>query len=192
MPSSGTLFRMDLVITDVSEERIASIIRVTRIGELGTTLAVTSNWSTLPILVNLVMEALPSTETRFLQESHSVTSQNTTFLKWLVGWKMGSSSWEGLQDTPLRSVKLWISQSTIYRTIQKKLREHFDRKWRYMFPFKKTCEKMEGIWFVGPTSIRTPCAVCGWPGKCHRSCLHVTSHSACRRMCLYTFLLLFP
>jgi hypothetical protein len=35
-----------LVRTDVSEERIASIIRVTRIGELGTTLAVTSNRST--------------------------------------------------------------------------------------------------------------------------------------------------
>jgi hypothetical protein len=30
---------MALVIADVSEERIASIIRVARIGELGTTLA---------------------------------------------------------------------------------------------------------------------------------------------------------
>jgi hypothetical protein len=36
-----------LVRTDVSEERIASIIRMTRIGELRTTLAVTSNRSTL-------------------------------------------------------------------------------------------------------------------------------------------------
>jgi hypothetical protein len=35
------------VRTDVSEELSASIIRVTRIGELGTTLAVTSNRSTL-------------------------------------------------------------------------------------------------------------------------------------------------
>jgi hypothetical protein len=32
-----------LVRTDVSEELSASIIRVTRLGELGTTLAVTSN-----------------------------------------------------------------------------------------------------------------------------------------------------
>jgi hypothetical protein len=32
-----------LVRTDVSEELSASFIRVTRIGELGTTLAVTSN-----------------------------------------------------------------------------------------------------------------------------------------------------
>jgi hypothetical protein len=36
-----------LVRTDVSEERSASIIRVTRISELGTTLAVTSNRRTL-------------------------------------------------------------------------------------------------------------------------------------------------
>jgi hypothetical protein len=41
------LCRVALVTTDVSEERIASTIRVTRIGELGTTLAVTSNGSTL-------------------------------------------------------------------------------------------------------------------------------------------------
>jgi hypothetical protein len=36
-----------LVRTDVSEESIGSIIRVTRFGELGTTLAVTSNRRTL-------------------------------------------------------------------------------------------------------------------------------------------------
>jgi hypothetical protein len=43
MPSSGMLRRVALVRTDVSEERMASIITVTRIGELGTTLAGTSN-----------------------------------------------------------------------------------------------------------------------------------------------------
>jgi hypothetical protein len=36
-----------LVRTDVSEESIATIIRVTRLVELGTTIAVTSNLSTL-------------------------------------------------------------------------------------------------------------------------------------------------
>jgi hypothetical protein len=41
--SSGMLRRVALVSTDVSEELSASFIRVTRIGELGTTLAVTSN-----------------------------------------------------------------------------------------------------------------------------------------------------
>jgi hypothetical protein len=47
MPSSGILHRVALVKTDVSEELSASVIRVTRIGELGTTLAVTRNGRTL-------------------------------------------------------------------------------------------------------------------------------------------------
>jgi hypothetical protein len=47
MPSFWMLRRVALVRTDVSEECIASIISVTIIGELGTSLAVTSNWSTL-------------------------------------------------------------------------------------------------------------------------------------------------
>jgi hypothetical protein len=67
MVSSGTLSRVALVRTDVSKERSASIIRVTRIGELGTTLAATSMRRLLvaasvvpssPILVNLMKEAL--------------------------------------------------------------------------------------------------------------------------------------
>jgi hypothetical protein len=47
MPSSGMLRRVTLVRTDVSEELSASFNRVTRIGGLGTTLALTSNRSTL-------------------------------------------------------------------------------------------------------------------------------------------------
>jgi hypothetical protein len=47
MASSGMLRRVALVRTNVSEELHASIIRVTRICELGTTLAVTSNWRAL-------------------------------------------------------------------------------------------------------------------------------------------------
>jgi hypothetical protein len=49
-----------VVRTDVSKEGSASIIWVTRIGKLGTTLAVTSNQCTL-------------------QELHGVTSQKTAF-----------------------------------------------------------------------------------------------------------------
>jgi hypothetical protein len=43
MASSGMLRHVALVRTDVSEELSVAFIRVTRIGELGTTLAVTSN-----------------------------------------------------------------------------------------------------------------------------------------------------
>jgi hypothetical protein len=45
MTSSWMLFRAALVRTDVSEELSAPTIRVTRIGELGKTLAVTSKLS---------------------------------------------------------------------------------------------------------------------------------------------------
>jgi hypothetical protein len=47
MVSSGKLRRVALVRTDVSEQLSASFIRVKRIGELGTTLAVTVNRRTL-------------------------------------------------------------------------------------------------------------------------------------------------
>jgi hypothetical protein len=74
MPFAGTLRRVALIRTDVSEELSASIIRVTRISELGTTFAVTNfvflrcerrllvtaNVPSAPILVTLMMEALSS------------------------------------------------------------------------------------------------------------------------------------
>jgi hypothetical protein len=63
MASSGMLRRVALGRIDFSEELSASIIRVTRIGELGTTLVITSNRLTL----------------RFLQEPHGVTSHKTQF-----------------------------------------------------------------------------------------------------------------
>jgi hypothetical protein len=47
MVSCGMLGHVALVRTDVSEELSAGFIRVTRIGELGTTLGVTSNRRTL-------------------------------------------------------------------------------------------------------------------------------------------------
>jgi hypothetical protein len=78
------LRRVALVRTEVSEEFSASFIRVTRIGELGTTLAVARNRRTLrrigelgstlahsgvpssPLLVTLMKEALSSSETSVL------------------------------------------------------------------------------------------------------------------------------
>jgi hypothetical protein len=57
-----------LVKTDASEESIAYIIRVTKIGEVGTTLPVTNNRCTnfvpsSPIIVTLIIEANRSSET---------------------------------------------------------------------------------------------------------------------------------
>jgi hypothetical protein len=76
---SGILRRADLVRTDVSEERNTSIIMGTRIGEVGTTLAVTSSVNRLlvtanvvpssPIPVTLEMEALRFSETSVLARS---------------------------------------------------------------------------------------------------------------------------
>jgi hypothetical protein len=54
MPSSVMLRRVALVRTDASEERSASINKVTRIGELGTTLSVTSSVRRLLVAANLV------------------------------------------------------------------------------------------------------------------------------------------
>jgi hypothetical protein len=53
MSSSGMLRRVALVIADVSEEISASFIRVTRIGEIGTTLAATSNRRRLPFSLGI-------------------------------------------------------------------------------------------------------------------------------------------
>jgi hypothetical protein len=66
MASSGTLRRVALVGTDVPEERSASFIRVTGIGELGTTLAVTSVVPSSPLPVTLMKEAISSSETSVL------------------------------------------------------------------------------------------------------------------------------
>jgi hypothetical protein len=94
IPSSGTL-QVVLVRTDVSEEYIASIIRVRRIYKLVTTSVLTSNWSTFlrgllrllvvsnvvpssPILVILVMEVVVPLKHWFLQEPHGVSPQKMT------------------------------------------------------------------------------------------------------------------
>jgi hypothetical protein len=72
MPSSGMLRRVAFVRTDVLEERIASIIRVTRIVELLTLMTLRSVLrllfsanvaSSSQILVTLMIKAIHSSET---------------------------------------------------------------------------------------------------------------------------------
>jgi hypothetical protein len=66
MASSGMTFHVASVRNDVSEELSASIIKVTRIGELETTANVVPS---SPILVALMIEALSSSETSGLTEA---------------------------------------------------------------------------------------------------------------------------
>jgi hypothetical protein len=90
MVSSGMLSRVALVRIDVSEGFSAYFIRVTRISELGTTLAVflrsvrrllvtVSVVPSSPILVTLMKEALSSSETSVLTRATRRNIQQDQF-----------------------------------------------------------------------------------------------------------------
>jgi hypothetical protein len=99
MPSSGMLRRVALLRTDISEDRCASVIMVTRIGELGIMLAVASNWHTLWRTIRSVHRLLVTANVvpswflspwwwrryipqkrRFLQEPQGITFYKSAFL----------------------------------------------------------------------------------------------------------------
>jgi hypothetical protein len=96
MVSSGKLHRVSLERTEVSEEPSTSFFRVTRVGEVGTILAATSNRRTLRrvcrllvtakvvpnshILVTLTKDVLGSSETSVLSRDTRCNFPEDTIL----------------------------------------------------------------------------------------------------------------
>jgi hypothetical protein len=110
MASSGMLCCAALVRIDVSEERCAYFIRVTRISELGTTLAVTSSSmrqllvtasvvSNSPILVILMKEALSSFETSVLTRATRRNIPEDAICKRSIVCAVAQAGSPGLPDT---------------------------------------------------------------------------------------------
>jgi hypothetical protein len=95
-----------LVITDVSEELSASFIRVTRIGELGTTLAVTSNRRTLRRICRHLRENLMSYKTLLvpiLAEVSCYESSTCTYLSRTSYWEIFLCELGSLKENKLET-----------------------------------------------------------------------------------------
>jgi hypothetical protein len=97
MASSGMLRRVAVVRPDVSEERSASLIRMTRIGELGTTLAVTSNRRSVRRLL--------------------VTVTPQSLIQWVPGIKRQGRQADGSLLTSAKIMNTWVyTSATSYLT----------------------------------------------------------------------------
>jgi hypothetical protein len=83
MPSSGMLRHVALLRTDVSEKRIASIICLARIGELGTTLAVNKQLKHTAIQ-NIASYKSHTAQHLTRRHSFIVTAVKPSNLTWLL------------------------------------------------------------------------------------------------------------
>jgi hypothetical protein len=106
MPSSGMLRCVALARTDVSEELGASFIRVTRIGELGTTLAVTSNRQYLVFLRSVrrllvTASVVPSSQILATMMKEALSSSETSVLT-RATWR--NIPEDGILHLPRRSI----------------------------------------------------------------------------------------
>jgi hypothetical protein len=94
MTSSGMLRRVALVRTDVSEELSALFIRVTRIDELATTLAVTSNRRTVRRYRRYVPEAVsPEVKGQKLEAECLPPASAVIKKTWIYKALLHSHSW---------------------------------------------------------------------------------------------------
>jgi hypothetical protein len=104
MASPEMLCCVALVRTDVSKKLSASIIRVTRMGDLGATLAVMANVDpSSPILVTPMKEALSSSETSVLTTATRRNIQEDAIVhEYCTSWP--------IQDASLTSCYLFPSE----------------------------------------------------------------------------------
>jgi hypothetical protein len=115
MVSSGMLRRVALVRTDISEERIAPINIVTRLGELGKTLPVTSNRSTAKLVLLrsvfrlLVTAKVPSSLIIFTLMMEVIRSSETSVLTRAT--LRNVPEYDIIQSHPHENFKSYITQT---------------------------------------------------------------------------------